>query len=280
MVTPQACRACVAVIVKEYDVSERHACQLVGAQRSTVRYRPEESDDAEILGKIKGIAYERRRFGYRRIYVVLRRRGLRVNHKRVYRLYREAGLKVLKRGGRKKALGTRKVDHLVTGINQRWALDFVHDVLAPGRKIRLLTIMDTFTRECLRIVVDWSLGGKAVTEALDDLVQDRGVPGVITSDNGTEFTSNCVLSWCRARNVNWHYVQPGKPQQNGSIESFNGKLRDECLNENLFMTLEEAKEIVERWRVKYNTQRPHSSLHGKTPHEVSNILEQRTGTSN
>lgn len=281
MVAPQAKRACVEMVMQEYEISERHACQLAGAQRSMCRYRKRKADDSEILKKIKEIAYEKRRYGYRRIYMVLKRMKHHINHKKVYRLYQTAGLKVMKRGGRKKALGIRRLESLITKPNQRWSLDFVHDALASGRKIRLLTIMDTYTRESLRIIVDTSLGGHDVTKVLEELVRERGKPEIITSDNGTEFTSNRVLSWCHERDIHWHYIQPGKPQQNGSIESFNGKLRDECLNENWFRNLEEAKGIVERWRVEYNTLRPHSALNGKTPQEMG-LLEamKLTGTSN
>ena len=170
---------------------------------------------------------------------------------------------------------------LVTRPNQRWSLDFVHDALASGRKIRLLTIMDTFTRESLRIEVASSLGGQAVTEALRGLVRERGKPEVITSDNGTEFTSNRVLEWCNEQQIHWHYIQPGKPQQNGSIESFNGKLRDECLNEHWFTSLDHAREVVEQWRIEYNTIRPHSALKGRTPCEMSILQAPKlTGTSN
>jgi putative transposase len=177
---------------------------------------------------------------------------------------------VKKRGGRKRALGSRKVVELITRTNQRWALDFVHDALASGRRLRLLTIIDVFTRECLSIVVDTSLNGSRVINTLNHLMQERGRPEGIMSDNGTEFTSNAILKWSSETNVEWHYIQPGKPQQNGNIESFNGRLRDECLNEHLFMGLSEAQRLVEKWREDYNKRRPHSALRGLTPQEMAN----------
>ena len=265
MVAPQAKKACVKLLVNELTISERHACMLVGANRTQVRYRSQKAPDEELRKKIKQLAMQHRRFGYRRIYMLLRRAGQKINHKRVYRHYKEMGLKVLKRGGRKRAIGDRKVVRLITKANQCWALDFVHDSLACGRKLRLLTVIDTYTRESLKIVVDTALNGQAVLSALNELLEERGEPEVILSDNGTEFTSNKVIGWQQAKGVKWEYIEPGKPFQNGCIESFNGKLRDECLNEHWFTSLDEAKRIIEKWRIYYNTERPHSGLKGLTP---------------
>ena len=267
--TPQAKKACAQSIVKEHSFSERRACVLVGVHRSLLRYSSHKLDETELTNKIKEIAYEKKRFGYRRIHIILKRSGMKINHKKVYRIYRICGLKVLKRGGRKKALGTRKIELFVTKPNEKWAVDFVHDALSDGRKIRLLTIIDIFTRECLGIVVDTSLSGHRVIRALEQLIEQKGKPGGIMSDNGTEFTSNAVLKWCSEKQIGWHYIQPGKPQQNGYLESFNGKLRDECLNEHLFSTLTEAQILIERWRKDYNECRPHSTLDGRTPREVA-----------
>jgi len=231
-----------------------------------------------------------RRYGYRRIYLVLRRRGKKINHKTVYRIYRELGLKVLKRGGRKRAVGDRKIQRLITKANQCWSLDFVHDSLASGRKLRLLTVMDIYTRESLKIEVEYSLNGQSVLRALEEIIQERGSPEQILSDNGTEFTSNKVIFWQKEQKIRWEYIEPGKPYQNGNIESFNGKLRDECLNENWFLNLKDAKRVIEKWRNEYNTERPHSSLGGLTPSELASQLERKpsllanegtkTGTSN
>ncbi len=258
----------------------------MGAYRSTVRYLLQRKDENELKEEIKEIAYEKRRFGYRRIRMLLMRRGKAVNHKKVYRLYRSMGLKVLKRGGRKRALGLRKPENLITRPHQRWALDFVQDALWDGRRIRLMPVIDVFTRRCLGIIVDSSLNGRRVVKALENMIEEHGTPEEIISDNGTEFTSNIVLKWCHDRGQKWNYIQPGKPYQNGNAESFNGKLRDECLNENWFTNLEEARRLIEKWREEYNGLRPHSALNGRTPNEAascfvgSNEKENlKTGTS-
>lgn len=285
MVAPQAKRTCSRYLMQEYKISERRACQLVGAHRSQVRYRARRAVDIKLVERIKAIAFEKRRFGYRRIHMMLKREGIIVNHKKLYRLYYACGLKVRKRAGRKRALGLRGSYLKATKPNQKWSLDFVHDALANGRKIRLLTIIDDYTRECLKIEVDTSLNGKRVKGALEELITIRGKPEIIMSDNGTEFTSNAMLQWMEEKKINWQYIQPGKPYQNGSIESFNGKLRDECLNENWFLTIKEAQVRIEKWRQDYNGCRPHSALGGKTPAEAACCLclgleEIKTGTSN
>jgi putative transposase len=243
-----------------------------------VTKRPNESLLRE---KITGIAHEKRRYGYRRIHMLLKREGMHLNHKKLFRIYKELGLKVLRRGGRKKALGQRVVPMPLSRINQEWSLDFVHDALADGRRIRILTVVDDYSRESLQMVVDTSLNGVRVRDVLIELIEIRGKPERILSDNGTEFTSTAILKWCYERGIRWDYIQPGKPQQNGYIESFNGKLRDECLNENWFTGLKEARRLVEEWRQEYNERRPHSSLGGRTPNEVArDVQEKRTGTSN
>lgn len=282
MVTSQARKACCKAVVKVHGYSERKACQLVGMNRTTIRYSSTKPDELLLRGRITSIAHEKRRYGYRRIHMVLKREGTTVNHKKLFRIYRELGLKVLKRGGRKKALGQRITRVPMTRINQEWSLDFVHDALSDGRRIRILTVVDDYSRESLKMVVDTSLGGQRVKDELEELLETRGMPERILSDNGTEFTSTAILKWCYERGLRWDYIQPGKPQQNGYIESFNGKLRDECLNENWFTRLIEARRLVEEWRKEYNERRPHSSLGGRTPNEVAmgqEIEEILTGTS-
>ena len=192
-----------------------------------------------------------------------------LNHKKLYRLYREERLMVRKRGGRKRAIGTRAPMALPQGPNQRWSLDFVSDALACGRKFRVLAVVDDFTRECLALIVDNSLSGIRVARELDRIVARRGRPCLVVSDNGTELTSRAILGWQQDHGIEWHYIAPGKPTQNSFIESFNGRLRDECLNEHLFANLAEARRIIEAWRVDYNTARPHSSLGGLTPMEFA-----------
>lgn len=282
--TPRAKKACCKAVVEKHGYSERKACQLVGANRASVRYSSKKPEELLLKGKITNIAHEKRRYGYRRIHMLLKREGVQVNHKKLFRIYQELGLKVLKRGGRKRALGQRVVPMPLTRINQEWSLDFVHDALVDGRRIRLLTVVDDFSRESLKMVVDTSLSGQRVRDELMELIETRGMPERILSDNGTEFTSTAILKWCHEQGVRWDYIQPGKPYQNGYIESFNGKLRDECLNENWFTGLKEAKRLVEEWREEYNERRPHSSLGGKTPSEVARGVdlnkEKLTGTSN
>ena len=282
MVAPPAKKVCVVHLIEKHALSERHACLLVGANRTSVRYRSHRDSEEELKEQIKKIALKHRRFGYRRIHLLLKRAGKGFNHKRIYRLYKILGLKVIKRGGRKRAVGDRKVIRLITKANQCWALDFVHDSLACGRKLRLLTIIDVYTRESLKIVVNTSLNGQSVLEALNELFEERCKPETILSDNGTEFTSNKVIGWQKEQGIRWEYIEPGKPYQNGNIESFNGKLRDECLNENWFTSLSEAKKIIEKWRNHYNIERPHSGLKGQTPFELASQLkreEKLTGTS-
>lgn len=267
-------------MVEAHGRSERRACQLVGANRASIRYESHKPEEGLLKGRIKAIAHEKRRYGYRRIHVLLKREGVAINHKKLFRIYKQLGLKVLKRGGRKRALGTRIVAMNLTKKNQEWSLDFVYDVLESGKRIRMLTVVDDFTRESIKIAVDTSLNGRRVCEELEQVIEDRGKPDRILSDNGTEFTSMAILRWCQEQRIQWDYIQPGKPYQNGYIESFNGKLRDECLNENIFVNLQEAKRLVEAWREEYNKRRPHSSLKGKTPNEVAQEEEKLTGTSN
>ena len=192
-----------------------------------------------------------------------------MNHKKLRRIYREEGLQVRRRGGRKRALGTRRPMVVPQVANQRWSLDFVSDALTDGRRFRIFAVVDDCTRECLALVADTSLSGVRVTRELDRIIEDRGKPQTIVSDNGTEFTSTAVLKWVQKTDVEWHYIAPGKPQQNAFIESFNGKMRDECLNETLFSTLAEARQTLETWKEDYNTQRPHSALGNLTPSEFA-----------
>ena len=255
--------------VKERRYSQRRGCRLVGLHPKTYRYVSKRPDDGAIRARLRELAGLRRRFGYRRLHILLRREGAVLNHKKLYRLYREERLMVRKRGGRKRALGTRAPMALPQGPNQRWSLDFVSDALVQGRRFRILTVVDDFTRECLASVADTSLSGLRVTRELDRISTSRGYPGMIVSDNGSELTSNAMLRWQQEHGIEWHYIAPGKPTQNGFVESFNGRLRDECLNEHLFTNLKEAIQIIEAWRIDYNTARPHTSLGGLTPAEFA-----------
>jgi putative transposase len=252
-------------VITDHGYSERRACRLIGVDRTAFQYRPKRPEDVAVRVRLRELANERRRFGYRRLAVMLRRDGLQMNLKKVYRLYKEERLTVRKRGGRKRALGTRAPMTVPQDANQRWSIDFVQDAIDDGRRFRILNVVDDFTRECLASVLDTSLSGVRVVRELDRLCSLRGRPAMIVSDNGTELTSHAVLKWVEETGIEWHYIAPGKPVQNAFVESFNGRLRDECLNEHVFRSLLEARRIVEAWRIDYNTVRPHSSLGGLTP---------------
>ena len=255
--------------IRDKGYSQRRACGLVGLHPKTYRYASKRTGDEDLRARLRELASQRRRFGYRRLGLLLARQGIRVNHKKLYRLYKEERLCVRKRGGRKRALGTRAPMAIPQDRNLRWSLDFVMDTLVSGRRFRILTMVDDFTRECLGLMADTSLTGERVVRELDRVVEIRGCPGMIVSDNGTELTSNAILVWQQENGVEWHYIAPGKPMQNGFVESFNGRLRDECLNEHLFINLNEVRQIIEAWRIDYNTNRPHTSLNGLTPTEFA-----------
>jgi putative transposase len=228
--------------------------------------------------RLRELASQRRRFGYRRLHILLTREGLLMNRKKLRRLYREERLQVRRRGCRKRALGTRAPMALPQGVNQRWSLDFLSDAFTDGRRFRILAIVDDFTRECLALIADTSLSGLRVARELDALIAIRGRPVMIVSDNGTELTSMAILRWSQEKQIEWHYIAPGKPQQNAFIESFNGRLRDELLNETIFASLCQAREALSLWRIDYNTVRPHSGLGNLTPAAYANTQNtQRNG---
>ena len=267
-------KAAVARLVEQRGLSQVRACRLVGLNRSSMNYRPRRPDDSLLRQRLRELAAERRRFGYRRLGWLLEREGQVMNRKKLYRLYREEKLTVRRRRGRKRALGTRAPMTLPGAINQRWSLDFVADALSDGRRFRILCVVDDFSRECLATVVDTSLGGVRVVRELDRLTAERALPRMVVSDNGTELTSCAVLRWATGR-LEWHYIEPGKPVQNAFVESFNSRLRDECLNEHVFLTLAEARETIEAWRYDYNHLRPHSSLGALTPIEFAMLKREQ-----
>jgi putative transposase len=272
MVTPDAKRMAVAHACNVHGVSQRRACQALNIDRSSVRYASTRPDDAAARAAMKAVASERRRFGYRRIHIMLQRQGIVMNQKKLRRLYREEKLQVRRRGGRKRALGTRRPMLVPDRINIRWSLDFVSDAMTDGRRFRVLAVVDDFSRECLALVVDTSLSGFRVTRELDAIIALRGKPSMIVSDNGTEYTSTAILNWCQQSGVEWHYIAPGKPMQNGFVESFNGRFRDECLNETLFSSLAEARKEIRSWKEDYNHRRPHSALGNNTPFEFASKM--------
>lgn len=250
--------------MSRFDISQRRACRLVCVDPKTVR-REQVPDHPEVRERMHEIAAERRRFGYRRIGLMLEREGITMNHKKLRRLYSEEGLAVKRRRGRKRATGTREPIPEPAGPGARWSLDFLSDVFGDARRFRILAVIDDFTRECLALVADTSISGARVARELDRAIRLYGRPGTIVSDNGSELTSRAMLDWQNRTGVAWHYIAPGKPTQNAFIESFNGRLRDEMLNEEIFETLADARRRLQLWRHDYNHVRPHSSLGGLTP---------------
>ncbi|UVO39415.1 IS3 family transposase [Bradyrhizobium arachidis] len=275
MVTPAAKRKAVAHLVDAHGMSERRACKAIGCCRMTMRYQTTRADEAGLRQRMRTIAQERRRFGYRRLHVLLKREGYVINHKKLFRLYREERLAVRRRGGRKRAIGTRAPMTVAMAPNDRWSLDFVSDQLTDGRRFRILAVVDDCTRESLALVADTSLSGTRVARELDRLMIERGKPKMVVSDNGTELTSNAILTWADQSRVAWHYIAPGKPMQNAFIESFNGRLRDELLNETLFTSLAQARVALGCWRADYNDTRPHSRLGWRTPSEFATTCNPR-----
>lgn len=260
MVGPVAKREAVAHLRAVMGLSERRACNIVAADRKMVRYRSRRPPDLALRAQLRELANERRRFGYRRLFVLLRRAGEPSGINRIYRLYREEGLMVRKRRARRRAVGTRVPILVEAKPNARWSLDFVHDQFACGRRFRILNIVDDVTRECLAAIPDTSISGRRVARELTALIERRGKPGMIVSDHGTEFTSNAMLAWTHAHHITWHFIAPGKPMQNGFCESFNGRMRDELLNESLFFGLDHARTKIAAWVDDYNLRRPHSAL--------------------
>jgi putative transposase len=263
-VRPAAKKQAIKILVEKHDVSERRAQQIVGLSRGTAHYKTKRNDDALRIA-MKRIAAERRRFGYRRLAVMLKREGHDCNIKKIYRIYREEGLMVRRRKGRKRALGTRLPLPKPDSLNQVWSLDFLSDALSDGRRFRVLNVMDQCSRECLTLLADTSIGGARVVRELDMIVSHYGKPLCIVSDNGTEFTSCAVLAWAQEQRIEWHYITPGKPRENGFTESLNGRIRDECLNEHVFEGLAHARRLIAAWRQDYNNVRPHGSIGNMPP---------------
>uniref|UniRef100_UPI004039673D IS3 family transposase n=1 Tax=unclassified Variovorax TaxID=663243 RepID=UPI004039673D len=277
-IAPQAKRAAVAIMIGECDLSERRACRLVGLSRDSYRNPPEaDAMTQELSSKIVEIAHARRRFGYRRIHDMLRPHFPGVNHKRVYRLYSAANLAVRKRKKVKRPANERVPLQLATTVNEVWSMDFVSDSLSTGRRIKCLTVADDFSHECVSISVDWGISGKYVTRLLDQAAVFRGYPLAVRTDNGPEFTSRAFMGWAQAHGIRHILIEPGRPMQNGYIESFNGKFRDECLNEQWFETLQQARSAITLWRQDYNEVRPHSSCQRMPPSKFAELHRQRAG---
>jgi putative transposase len=267
----------VSDAIEQHSISERRACRLTRLARSSKRRVLKVENDSPLKTRLCELARQRQRFGYRRLTVLLQREGWTVNHKRIYRLYCEQGLALRRkrRGHRMRQLNAAMEKNMLTKRNQRWAMDFVSDTLANGRPFRSLTIVDEYTRECPAIEVDTSLPGLRVVRVLQQLADTRGLPNEIRVDHGPEFVSRSVRSWCEEHNVLLRYTDPGRPMQNGHVESFNGRFRDECLNANWFKHLAHARHMIENWRGDYNRARPHSALDYLTPNEFAALLAQR-----
>ena len=277
-VGPAAKRESVAHLRAVMGLSERRACSIVGADRTMIRCRSRRPKESALRARLRDLANARRRFGYpladrrlraitvrRRLFVLLRQEGESSGINRIYRLYREEGLTVRKRRARRRAVGTRAPILVEARANARWSLDFVHDQFANGRRFRILNVIDDVTRECLAAIPDTSISGRRVVRELGALIERRGKPGLIVSDNGTEFTSNVILAWAQENSITWHFITPGKLMQNGFCESFNGRMRDELLNETLFFGLDHARTKITHWISDYNQRRPHSALGYQTP---------------
>lgn len=269
MVTPSVRRIAVTEARRAAHLSERRACRFTGFSITTQRYRSIRPPDDALRERLRELAEKRPRWGYRRLYILLKREGCQRNRKLVQRLYREEGLSVRKRRRRKMVAALRSPMTLPVNPNERWSIDFVRDTLADGRVFRGFTVVDDFTRECPAIEVDHSLPGERVARTLDRLSKERGLPKTIVCDNGPEFQGQALDFWAHRHGVAISFIQPGKPVQNAFIESFNGKLRDECLNETYFTSLSDAQLTIEAWRKDYNETRPHSSLGDLTPAEFA-----------
>jgi len=270
MVGPAARREAAAYLQQHHRFSQRRACRLLTLSRATARCIVRPNVDDAIRTRLRERAAQRPRFGYRRLTALLRREHGPVNHKRVYRLYRAEGLQVVRRRRKRVAVCRGGASHASTGPNQQWAMDFVHDTTAMGHTFRALTLVDTYTRECHGIEVARSLPSARVIRVLEGLLPLYGRPERIRVDNGPEFISQALDQWATRLGIQLEFITPGKPMENGYIESFNGKFRDECLNQHWFLNLPDAQQIIEAWRIDYNMVRPHSALGNLPPAQFAN----------
>jgi putative transposase len=259
----------VSYAVNDLGLSERRACLLAGVSPSVYRYEPKQNNDDALRQRLRELAGQRKRFGSPRLHIMLKRENLVVNHKRTERIYREEGLALRRKRRRKGAAGARIIIPAAERPNQKWSMDFVTDSLVTGRRFRALTIVDEYTRECPAIEVDTSLGGRRVIEVLERLEETRGLPEVITVDNGPEFAGKALDEWAYRKGIKLNFIRLGKPIENAFVESFNGRFRDECLNINWFVSLKHAREVIEAWRIDYDEVRPHGALKGKSPKEYA-----------
>ena len=264
-------------LIEYFGLALRRACRLIGLSRTSFRYKAREKpDEAIIHARLKEHAQKRKRFGCPRLHVLLRRDGFVINHKRTERIYKEEGLLLRIRRRKKMASALRTEVPRPTHTNHIWSMDFMKDALSTGRKLKVLPIIDEYTKKCFRIEVDTSINGLRVTRILNDIALIEGLPEIMIIDNGPEFIGKALDEWAYRRGVKLFFITPGKPVENMYMESFNGRLRDECLNEHWFMSLDHARQIIEEWRIDYNTERPHSSLDNLTPEEFIQKLKEKT----
>ncbi len=271
MVSPSERKTAARVLIKQWGYSENKGCDLAGISRTGFRYVPvEREDEAELTERIKELARRHKRYGYRMIAELLKREGRNVNHKRVHRIWKKEGLQLPRRRPRRRRRGkTVQIVNKAEHRNHVWSYDFVEDRTQRGDKLRILVVIDEYTRECIELRVDRSITARKVKDSLSWLFLVRGVPEHIRSDNGPEFIARSLCRWLKEAGCRTIFIKPGSPWENPYVESFNGKLRDECLNREVFRNVKEAKEIVENWRHEYNEFRPHSSLGYKTPLEFA-----------
>lgn len=277
--TAAAQREAATYLVDKYQVSERRACRTLNVHRTAIRYKSRRGDGGVIRARLCALAEERPRWGYRVLHELLRREGFKVNHKRVYRLYRLEGLAVRRRRRKWVSRERRETTAPATRANEVWAMDFMSDQLADGRRFRTFNLVDVFTRECLAIEVDGSLPGQRVTRVLETVAATRSYPERIIMDNGPEFTGRALDAWAAQHGVKLAFIQPGKPSQNAFAESFNAQVRDDCLNLHWFINLAQARHLIEQWRIDYNTIRPHGSLRRLTPAEFYQKAQTQNGAT-
>ena len=265
----------VVDVMTTHELSQRRACGLIGMTRRGFRCTPAEDRNRELRQRLRELAEQRRRWGCPKLYIILRREGWRANHKRIERLYREEGLSLKLRRRRRKRLSHLRVPReRPVAANQTWAVDFIHDSLSSGRRFRAFAVLDEWSRESLAIEVDLSLPGERVTRVLGRLHETRGLPVVIQADNGPELRGQVLDQWAYDHGVHLQFIERGKPIQNAYIESFNARLREECLNEHVFVSLNDARRKIEQWRIAYNRERPHSSLGNLTPEEFAALAKE------
>jgi putative transposase len=276
MVTPAARRRAVGWLLGRHGVSVRRACRAIELSESTYRYKSCRTEPEGLRERMLELAAERPRFGYRRIHVLLVREGWAINHKRIRRMYRQENLAVLRKKRKRIAQTARRPKVMPEGPNERWSIDFVADSLATGRSFRTLNVVDDYTRECVAIEVDTSLSGERVARVLDQAIERRSQPKSLVMDNGPEFAGRVLDAWAYQRGIHLDFIRPGKPVENCFVESFNGKFRDECLNQHWLVSLDEARRTIEAWRLDYNRVRPHSSLGNVPPEEYAKGATRRS----